>query len=807
MRPALDRCWNARDYLGLRSRVTRRLLLWALVIGGLTSLIFTAADSFSAYHDRVEVVYRSLASTAQFAAPALANSLWSFDEDQVRIQLEGLHSMPVTSSVRLQQPGRPDILLGADPPPRALAAHSVALTVTQDGRVHTLGTLVLSADLHAEGVLQFRQMLVALVGHGLVILLVVLSTVALYHAVVRRRLALIAAEMHAITPADLRGFHRAATPQVLGAKTDEIDELAAAAVSLKDTAGRALREADERAVALGDLSESLSESQRLLQAIIDTVPIRVFWKDLELRYMGCNPAFARDAGKSSPVDVIGADDRQMGWAENAESYRADDRRVIESGAAKLGYDEQQRTPSGEVIWLRTSKVPLRNLRGEVVGVLGVYDDVTAAKLADEELEQHRHHLTQLVDERTTQLIAAKDAAEAANRAKSAFLANMSHEIRTPLNAIFGMAQLIRRGGLAPRQSQQLDRLMVASEHLLNIINAILDLSKIDAGKVCLDETEVRLESVLANVASLVQERAAARNLRIVTESARVDGILLGDPTRLQQALLNYVANAVKFSEQGVVVVRAEVEQQDEFAVVIRFEVRDRGIGIPAEVIPRLFSAFEQADNSTTRRYGGTGLGLAITRRLAEMMGGKAGVESTQGVGSTFWFTACLRRVASDGSCRDVDLVATRDEAIRARFAGRPVLVVEDEPINLEVVLAMLENTGLAIEHATDGEAAVRMAEQKAYALVLMDVQMPRLDGLGATERIRALPGYADVPIVAMTANAFHEDRARCLRAGMNDFVAKPVDARILYRTLERWLAAGHGDDAAIVPSQTVRTAA
>ena len=377
-------------------------------------------------------------------------------------------------------------------------------------------------------------------------------------------------------------------------------------------------------------------------------------------------------------------------------------------------------------------------------------------------------------------------AEAANLAKSSFLANMSHEIRTPMNAILGMAHLLRRSGLTPTQTDRLDKIQTASDHLLHVVNDILDLSKIEAGKFVLEDLPVSVNALLNNVCSICTARAQFKGLKLKIESASFAPNLQGDPTRLQQALLNYVTNAIKFTERGAVTLRAIGEEETPQWLRVRFEVEDTGVGIAPEALPRLFGAFEQADNSTTRRYGGTGLGLVITRRLAELMGGEAGVESTPGVGSTFWFTVLLQRKE-----RRSDLApqaATQAEAlIRRCYPGRRVLLVDDEPINLEVARFLLEESGLVVDTAADGAAAVEWARKTEYAAILMDVQMPTLDGLAATRQIRALPGYRDTPILAMTANAFVEDKTRCLDAGMNDFLIKPFVPELLFSTLVKYL--------------------
>ncbi len=400
-------------------------------------------------------------------------------------------------------------------------------------------------------------------------------------------------------------------------------------------------------------------------------------------------------------------------------------------------------------------------------------------------EAHRDHLEEIVHERTLALAVAKEAAESANIAKSAFLANMSHEIRTPLNAITGMTSLIKRSGVTAEQTERLDKIDKAGRHLLEIVDGVLDLSKIEAGKFVLEEAEVDVNQIVANVTALLLDRAQAKSLTLQGEVAPMPQRLLGDATRLQQALLNYASNAIKFTEAGSVVLRASCVEEPASGVLVRFEVQDTGIGIASEVVPRLFSAFEQADNSTTRRYGGTGLGLAVTRKLARLMGGDAGVTTSPGSGSTFWFTARLKKGGAAATVAGAEGDAER--ALTQRHRGKRILVVDDDPMNLEVASLLLEGAAMEVTRASGGEEAVAKASAGHYQLILMDMQMPRMDGLEATRRIRELPGGERLPIIAITGNAFPEDKARCLAAGMNDFLTKPYNPEVLFVALSRWL--------------------
>lgn len=669
------------------------------------------------------------------------------------------------------------------------------------------------------------------------------------------------------------------------------------------------------------MEEALLYEKSLIQNLMDNIPDAIYFKDRESRFILTSQAMVKKFGVSNPNEMIGKTDFDFFSEEHASQAYRDEQEIIRTGKPLVGIIEKETWPDGHETWVTTTKMPLRNEKGEIIGTFGISRDITELKHAEEKLEKYAQELQ-----------IAKQAAEEAAKAKSEFLANMSHEIRTPMNGIIGMTELMLDTQLSPAQREYMESIKISAETLLALINDILDFSKIEAGKVELESVGFNLSDSLGDVMRIMALRADEKGLELVYHfPPDVPEWIVGDPNRLRQIVINLVNNAIKFTEEGEVVVEVRKEKEDDDSVTLHFIVEDTGIGIPAEKQKTIFEKFTQADSSTSRKYGGTGLGLAISSKLVQMMGGQIWVESPRpnqsnkkgGPGSVFHFTAVFgkkweakpemprksvelqnlpvlvvddnetnRRILEEllvnwgmkpttvesGPAALAELVRSstmgepyqlvlidahmpgmdgfmtteqirkntrivpptimmlssldRDESLsRCKALGieaylvKPIkpselldvivktfgykegtempklenksqisekgeqvlriLLAEDNPINQKVAKALLEKRGWEVACVENGQEVLEAIEKEAYDLILMDVQMPEVDGYEATRKIREKETQTGkhIPILAMTAHALKGDREKCLEAGMDGYVAKPVRAEELYQAI------------------------
>lgn len=503
-------------------------------------------------------------------------------------------------------------------------------------------------------------------------------------------------------------------------------------------------------------------ANRMLQTVLDTIPLRIFWKDRDLTYLGCNQLFAQDAGKSSPAELIGKTDYEMGWHKVADLYRSDDRAVIESGQPSLNFEEPQSHSDGSTSWLRTSKAPLRDSGGKVIGLLGTYEDITASKQAEQTLNL------------------ARQEAEDANRAKSEFLSRMSHELRTPLNAVLGFAQLLQMDtrDCTPDQRESVEHILTAGHHLLGLINDVLDVSRLELGKLTLDIEPLCAADICASCVN--QIAMAMANRRAITIENRITDaslMLQGDNLRCSQVLINLLSNAVKYNQDnGRVTLSSRVEKEG----WLRIEVRDTGPGIASDKLSLLFTPFERLDQSCGA-ISGVGIGLHIVKQLVEAMHGTVGVESEPGKGSTFWFELPLAKDA--GAPRAT--TKTGRPSLPSGDSRFVILYIEDVDFNVKLVRHVLKNRpDIELITAGTAEEGLTLAEETLPDLILMDIGLPGIDGITATTLLKAVDRTCHIPVVALSAHAEQDDIDRALSAGCHAYLSKPFNLQELYAVID-----------------------
>ncbi|HXB62830.1 MAG TPA: response regulator [Acidobacteriaceae bacterium] len=533
------------------------------------------------------------------------------------------------------------------------------------------------------------------------------------------------------------------------------------------------------------IADRLYWTQRqLLDAFLENIPDRIYFKDLNSLFLRISRAKAEAAGLDDPEQAIGKSDADFFHSENAAQQLADEQEIIRTGQPVVGKDQELVWPDGRITWARSSKVPLRDRRGQIIGTMGISHDITARKLAEQELASKAEEL-----ERTNvELEQMAKAANAASQAKGDFLANMSHEIRTPLNGIIGMTDLTLGTELTREQRDYLETVKLSADSLLSVINDILDFSKIEAGKVDLEEIDFNLCECIEGAMKTLALRADEKGLELLCEvSPKVAETVVGDPGRLRQILINLVGNALKFTSEGEVSLKVEADMIEAKTTTLHIVVTDTGVGIPQEKLSNIFDSFTQADTSTTREYGGTGLGLTISRRLIEMMGGRIWVESELGVGSRFHFTVKLGTAVSNKVMAE-DLIAP------AILRGVKVLIVDDNRTNRRILDGLVKRWGMNSTVAADGEKA--LAELSAafeanepFGLVLTDMHMPKMDGFTLAEYIKQRPELCKSTIMMLTSGGQRGDAARCGELGISAYLLKPVRQSELREAIARVLGA------------------
>jgi len=765
LRPLL-RKWQA----SLRAKV----LTWLVLAIWLVTSLYSGID-YMITHDALEsALQRRAERLAVLTAEALARPLYDFNQTGIESTAKAMAAYPEVMLVSVQDfDGR---VVADFRSPKVVAEGFVVkreVFFRQGSQMIPVGRIELGltrAELESERSEALRRTITfnALLAVVLVcVVLIIFRTFGRPLADIRDSLFRLA---DGNTDIQLSGLKR-------------IDEIGRLSVAV-----RSFRNAIERQRQAERAKENLiSEKNAILEnALVGIMVVR--YRTIS----SCNRRLEEILGYETE-ELVGKSTRVIyGFEDDYERIFTEVMPMLTHGQTWSG-EYQLKRQNGEIFWGALTGRAL-DPNNPFEGAVWIVADVSERMAAKEEVARYQAHLETLVSERTAELVRAREEAEEANLAKSRFLATMSHEIRTPMNAIMGMSQLALQTELDAKQRDYIEKIGLSARALLGVINDILDYSKIEAGKLQIEASTFRLDDVLEQVGAIAGQLARDRRIGFsIDTAADVPPFLIGDSLRLEQVLTNLIGNAIKFTEQGSVAVQCRCQPLDDGDMELHFSVRDTGIGLTEEQQGRLFRAFSQADASTSRRFGGTGLGLAISRQLVENMGGQIGVESQPGQGSVFSFFV---RVGTPGEAEAAELKARLLKPSGLREAvtttaqslkGARILVAEDNEVNQQVVSEFLKLGGLEVVVAGDGEQALQKLRAEPYDAVLMDMMMPHMDGLEATRRLREEPRFKRLPVIALTANATPEDRERCLEAGMNDFLTKPIDPSELFRVLLLWV--------------------
>jgi PAS domain S-box-containing protein len=529
--------------------------------------------------------------------------------------------------------------------------------------------------------------------------------------------------------------------------------------------------------------EMLRKSEQMLQMVLDNFPGVVFWKDRHSNYLGCNQSFATGAGLKSPAEIVGKTDLNLPWASTeAISYRKDDLEVMENGKGRLHIVEMQHQSDGQVIWLDTSKFPLRDSFGQVIGVIGVSNDISMLKMAEQELINTNKELAfqnAEKEKRAIELIIAKEKAEESDRLKSAFLTNMSHEIRTPMNGILVFAELLKEPNLSSDDQQDfIQTIQISGERMLDTINSIVDISKIESGLMKVDIKETNINEKIEFAYKFFKPEVEIKGLQFLFKNGlpTKEAIIKTDNEKVYGILINLIKNAIKFTNAGSI--EFGYEKKGEY---LEFFIKDSGIGIPENQKEMIFERFRQGSESFNRGYEGSGLGLSIAKSYVEMLGGKIWVESEEGKGSIFYFTIPYNAVSEEKTAIN-NVTIEKDKEVQLK--NLKILIVEDDEVSYSGLTKTLQKISKEVLHAITGVQAVEACRNNPdLDLVLMDIRMPNMDGNEATRQIRQF--NKDVIIIAQTAFAFTGDREKAIEAGCNDYISKPINKTLLYELIKK----------------------